>query len=42
LAAGSGLISNIGEIIGDGWYSYMAEYMLSKCGFHAGRYRDVC
>lgn len=36
LAAGSGLISNIGEIIGYGWYSYMAEYMLSKCGFLAG------
>ena len=33
LAAGSGLISNIGEIIG---YSYMAEYMLSECGFLAG------
>ena len=36
LAAGSGLISNIGEIIGYGWYSYMAEYMLSECGFLAG------
>lgn len=36
LAAGSGLVSNIGEIIGYGWYSYMAEYMLSKCGFLAG------
>ena len=29
-------VSNIGEIIGYGWYSYMAEYMLSKCGFLAG------
>ena len=36
LVAGSGLVSNIGEIIGYGWYSYMAEYMLSKCGFLAG------
>ena len=27
---------NIGEIIGYGWYSYMAEYMLSECGFLAG------
>ena len=34
LAAGSGLITNIGEIIG--WYSYMAEYMLPECGFLAG------
>ena len=36
VAAGSGLISDIGEIIGYGWYSYMAEYMLSECGFLAG------
>ncbi len=36
MAAGSGLISDIGEIIGYGWYSYMAEYMLSECGFLAG------
>lgn len=36
VAAGSGLISDIGEIIGYGWYSYMAKYMLSECGFLAG------
>jgi len=36
VAVGSGLISDIGEIIGYGWYSYMAEDILSECGFLAG------
>ena len=36
LAAGSGLISNIGEIIGYGWYSYMMEDLFLMCGFFAG------
>lgn len=36
LAAGSGLISNIGEIIGYGWYSYMMEELFPMCGFFAG------
>ena len=35
VAVGSGLISDIGEIIGYGWYSYMAD-ILSECGFLAG------
>ena len=30
------LMSSIGEIIGYGWYSYMAEDILSECGFLAG------
>ena len=36
LSAGSGLISNIGEIIGYGWYSYMMEELFPMCGFFAG------
>ncbi len=36
LAAGSGLISNIGEVIAYGWYSYMMEELFPMCGFFAG------
>lgn len=36
LSAGSGLISNIGEIIAYGWYSYMMEELFPMCGFFAG------
>ena len=36
LSAGSGLITNIGEIIGYGWYSYMMEELFPMCGFFAG------
>lgn len=36
LAAGSGLISNIGEVIAYGWYSYMMEDLFPMCGFFAG------
>ena len=33
---GISLVTMLGEIIGYGWYSYMAEYMLPECGFLAG------
>ena len=33
---GISLVTMLGEIIGYGWYSYMAKYMLSECGFLAG------
>lgn len=33
---GISLVTMLGEVIAYGWYSYMAEYMLSKCGFLAG------
>ena len=36
LSAGSGLISNIGEVIAYGWYSYMMEELFPMCGFFAG------
>mgnify|MGYP005889444005 FL=1 len=36
VAVGSGLISDIGEIIGYGWYSYMMEELFPMCGFFAG------
>lgn len=33
---GIGMLSTVGEIIGYGWYSYMAEDLLSSAGFLAG------
>ena len=33
---GISLVTMLGEVIAYGWYSYMAEYMLSECGFLAG------
>mgnify|MGYP002536999927 FL=1 len=33
---GISLVAMLGEVIAYGWYSYMAEYMLSECGFLAG------
>lgn len=36
LSAGSGLISDIGEVIAYGWYSYMMEELFPMCGFFAG------